>query len=412
MFPLFFIFILNNNTKSMSINTYWSGSTAGAFLSASALAEATPFGLYDSDSEFRSDAPKTAVWVTKRLGYPIVNIELDNSQIWACFEESTSEYSAQVNQFNIRNNLDILKGVATGSNYSQKLVDGSSVPTIFRMAQSYGTLAGVGGNVDIKKAYINVTPGVQKYDLTTLSFDAATSQSLSSSVERDVVRVFYEAVPAITRFFDPYSVGGQGTLNLISELGFGNFSPAAQFLMMPIYEDVLRMQQIEFNDHIRKSTFSFNIVNNKLEIFPLPTNDTNTRIYYEYFERNSFQNESSIVQDGVVADYSNIRYDFIPYTRINEVGKQWIRKYTLALSKELLGAIREKYNTIPIPDGEVSLDGAALRAEAQVEKDELVKQLRENLEELGRKTQFEIRKNEAEHHQDMLRKIPLKIYVG
>ena len=280
------------------------------------------------------------------------------------------------------------------------------------MAQSYGTLSGVGGNVDIKKAYIDITPGVQKYDLTTLSYDAATSQSLSSSTQRDVVKVFYEATPAIARFFDPYSVGAQGTLNLMSELGFGNFSPAAQFLMMPLYEDVLRMQQIEFNDHIRKSTFSFNIVNNKLEIFPAPTDGTRARIYYEYFERDTFENNSSIVQDGVVADYSNIRYDFIPYIKINEVGKQWIRKYTLALAKELLGAIREKYSTIPIPDAEVSLDGAALRAEAQVEKDALILQLRENLEELGRKNQFEIRKNEADYHQDMLRKIPLKLYVG
>ena len=389
----------------MSLNLKWPGSSSFATGS-------TPFGIYDTDTSFQTDAPKTADWCAKRLGYPIIDVELTSASFFACFEEATSEYGAQVNQFNIRNNLDILKGAATGSNYSQKLVDGSSVPTIFRMAQSYGTLSGVGGNVDIKKAYIDITPGVQKYDLTTLSYDAATSQSLSSSVQRDVVRVFYEATPAIARFFDPYSVGAQGTLNLMSELGFGNFSPAAQFLMMPLYEDVLRMQQIEFNDHIRKSAFSFNIVNNKLEIFPLPTDGTRARIYYEYFERDAFENNSSVVQDGVVADYSNIRYDFIPYIKINEVGKQWIRKYTLALSKELLGAIREKYSSIPIPDAEVSLDGAALRAEAQVEKDYLMTQLRENLEELGRKTQFEIRKNESDYHQDMLRKIPLKLYVG
>ena len=389
----------------MSLNLKWPGSSSFATGS-------TPFGIYDTDTSFQTDAPKTADWCAKRLGYPIIDVELTSASFFACFEEATSEYGAQVNQFNIRNNLDILKGAATGSNYSQKLVDGSSVPTIFRMAQSYGTLSGVGGNVDIKKAYIDITPGVQKYDLTTLSYDAATSQSLSSSVQRDVVKVFYEATPAIARFFDPYSVGAQGTLNLMSELGFGNFSPAAQFLMMPLYEDVLRMKQIEFNDHIRKSAFSFNIVNNKLEIFPAPTDGTRARIYYEYFERDAFENNSSIIQDGVVADYSNIRYDFIPYIKINEVGKQWIRKYTLALSKELLGAIREKYSTIPIPDSEVSLDGAALRAEAQVEKDELIKQLRENLEELGRKNQFEIRKNEADYHQDMLRKVPLKLYLG
>jgi len=257
----------------MSANTYWSGSTLNAFLSASASMEATPFGIYDNDTEFKTDAPKTAVWVAKRLGHPIINVELDNPQIWACFEESTSEYSAQVNQFNLRNNLDILRGQPKGrvANYSQTLVDGSYLPTTIRMAQQYGTLAGVGGSTAIKKAYVNLTASVQIYDLMNSAIDVQSGNTISSSLSGssstiDVMRVYHEAIPAITRFFDPYSVGAQGTLNLISELGFGNYSPAAQFLMMPLYEDVLRMQQIEFNDHIRKSAHTFNIVDNKLEI--------------------------------------------------------------------------------------------------------------------------------------------------
>jgi hypothetical protein len=402
----------------MSINTYWSGSTAAAFLSASASAEATPFGLYDSDSEFRTDAPKTAVWVAKRLGYPVINIELDNQQIWACFEEATSEYSAQINQFNLRNNLDILKGQPKGkvANYSQTLVEGSFLPTAVRMSQQYGTLAGVGGHTSIKKAYINLTPGQQKYNIMSASIDVETSASFttlfSGSSTIDVTRMYHEATPAIARFFDPYSVGAQGTLNLISELGFGNFSPAAQFLMMPIYEDVLRMQQIEFNDHIRKSAHTFNIVDNKLEIFPIPTEGTVSRIYFEYMSRDEFEHDSQTVQADSLSDYSDVPYDFIQYSNINDVGKQWIRKYTLALSKELLGAIREKYSNVPIPDGEVSLDGAALRAEAQVEKDMLINQLRENLEELSRKNVMENKAHESTHQQEMLRKVPLKIYVG
>jgi hypothetical protein len=397
----------------MSANTYWSGSLSGSFISGSS----TPFGLYDADSEFRVDAPKTATWVAKRLGYPIINIELDNEQIFTCFEESVSEYSAQVNQFNLRNNLDILKGQpkSNNQNFSQTLVDGSFLPTAFRMSQQYGTLAGVGGNVSIKKAYINLSVGKQKYDLMTEAYDSETSSSFStlytSGSTIDVTKVFYEAVPAITRFFDPYSVGAQGTLNLMSELGFGQFSPAAQFLMMPLYEDVMRMQQIEFNDHIRKSTFSFNIVDNKIEIFPLPTGKL-TKMYFEYMSRDEFEHDSIILQAGSVSDYSDARYDFIQYSNINDVGKQWIRKYTLALAKELLGAIREKYSTIAIPDGEVSLDGAALRSEAQTEKDMLMQQLRENLEELSRKNQFEKNAHESNHHQEMLRKVPLKLYVG
>ena len=402
----------------MSVNTYWSGSTLNAFLSASASAEATPFGIYDNDLDFKTDAPKTAVWVAKRLGYPIINVELDNPQIWACFEESVSEYSAQVNQFNLRNNLDILKGQPKGarSNYSQTLVDGSFLPTTIRMSQQYGTLAGVGGNTRIRKAYFELTASVQKYDLMTKAVDVETSQSFAAaftgSSTIDVVKVFYEAVPAITRFFDPYSVGAQGTLNLMSELGFGNFSPASQFLMMPIYEDLLRMQHIEFNDQIRKSAFTFNIVDNRIEIFPVPTGMSPKRIYFDYISRDEFEHDSQIIQPESLSDYSDIPYDFIQYGNINDVGKQWIRKYTLALSKELLGAIREKYNSIPIPDGEVSLDGAALRSEAQVEKDALVTQLRENLEELSRKNVMENKANESNHQQEMLQKVPLKIYVG
>jgi len=401
----------------MSINTYWSGSTLNAFLSASSSAEATPFGIYDNDSDFKTDAPKTAVWVAKRLGYPIVNVELDNPQIWACFEEAVSEYSAQINQFNLRNNLDILRGQPKGarSNYSQTLVDGSFLPTTIRMAQQYGTLAGVGGNTSMKKAYFELTASVQKYDLMTRAIDVETSQSFATmytSSTIDVVKVFYEAVPAITRFFDPYSVGAQGTLNLIGELGFGNYSPAAQFLMMPIYEDLLRMQHIEFNDQIRKSAFTFNIVDNKIEIFPVPSERSPKRIYFDYMSRDEFEHDSQTIQSDSLSDYSDIPYDFIQYSNINDVGKQWIRKYALALAKELLGAIREKYNSVPIPDGDVTLDGAALRSEAQVEKDALITQLRENLEELSRIKVMENKAHEADHHQEMLRKVPLKLYVG
>ena len=398
----------------MSQNIYWSGSASGSFISGSS----TPFGIYDSDTEFRIDAPKTATWVAKRLGYPIVNIELDNEQIFTCFEESTSEYSAQVNQFNLRNNLDILRGQPKGkvANYSQTLVDGSFLPTTIRMSQQYGTQAGVGGSTAIKKAYINLTPGQQIYNIMSASVDVETSSSFTtlftSGSTVDVTRVFYEATPAINRFFDPYSVGAQGTLNLMDEFGFGQYSPAAQFLLMPLYEDLLRIQAIEFNDTIRKSQHSFNIVDNKLQIFPVPTSATPTKMYFEYMSRDEFEHDSQTIQSDSLSDYSDIPYDFIQYSYINDVGKQWIRKYTLALSKELLGAIREKYSSVPIPDGEVSLDGAALRAEAQVEKDMLITQLRENLDEMSRKNVMENKAHESTHHQEMLRKVPLKLYIG
>jgi hypothetical protein len=370
----------------------------------------TPFGIYDDDYVFQEDAPKMALWCARRLGFPIQNVELQDENFYACFEEAVSEYSAQVNQFNIRNDLYSLKGRDTGTNYSGKLVEGSILPHLVQISDAYGTLVGVGGNTEIKKTKINLTAGQQVYDLDTLI------SSVSESGNRiDVSKVYFEPTPAINRFFDPYSVSGQGTLNLIDEFGFGSFSPAAQFVLMPVFEDLLRIQHIEFNDQIRKSAHTFNIVDNKLTIFPRPsatTIATKPNLYIDYFVRKDFVTNSTSVKSNVVSDYSNIGYDFIQYTTINDVGKQWIRKYTLALVKELLGAIREKYSTIPIPGSEISLDGAALRSEAQTEKESLMTQLRETLEELSRKVQFENKSNEARQQQEMLQKVPLAIYIG
>ena len=370
----------------------------------------TPFGIYDDDYVFQEDAPKMALWCARRLGFPIQNVELQDENFYACFEEAVSEYSAQVNQFNIRNDLYSLKGRQSGTNYSGKLVEGSILPHLVQISDAYGTLVGVGGNTEIKKTKIQLTAGQQVYDLDTLI------SSVSESGNRiDVSKVYFEPTPAINRFFDPYSVSGQGTLNLIDEFGFGSYSPAAQFVLMPVFEDLLRIQHIEFNDQIRKSAHTFNIIDNKLTIFPRPTTTTlytHPNLYIDYFVRKDFITNSTSVKSNVVSDYSNIGYDFIQYTTINDVGKQWIRKYTLALVKELLGAIREKYSTIPIPGSEISLDGAALRSEAQTEKEALMTQLRETLEELSRKVQFENKANEAKQQQEMLQKVPLAIYIG
>ena len=370
----------------------------------------TPFGIYDADYSFSEDAPKMALWCARRLGYPIQNIELLDENFYACFEESVSEYGSQVNQFNIRNNLDSLKGKSKGTNLTSKLVQGTNLPTLISISDAYGTLAGVGGNTDIKKGFIELVPGQQEYNLDTLW------SAVSESGKRiEVVKVFQEPVPAINRFFDPYSVSGQGTLNLIDEFGFGSYSPAAQFVLMPIFEDMLRIQAIEFNDQFRKSAFTFNIVNGKMRVFPMPTSQNVNlygKLYFDYFVKDDFTNNSTNVTADVISDYSDIPYSFMEYSVINSVGKQWIRKYTLALVKEMLGAIREKYSSIPIPGSEISLDGAALRAEATTEKELLMTQLRETLEELSRKIQFENRNNEANQHQEMLRKVPLAIYIG
>ena len=369
----------------------------------------TPFGIYDTDSEFQTEAPQVASWCAKRLGYPIMDVELQDQQFYACLEESVSEYGAQVNQFNIRDNLFHLKGQPTSSNFTHKRVKPTLSETIF-ISEEYGQEALVGGSVDVKRTAVSVNSGSQVYDLNALVSDVSES---GASIE--VKKVHYEARPAVTRYFDPYASTGFGTYNMLDGFGFGSYSPAITFVLQPMYADLLRIQAIEFNDQIRKSAYSFEIRNNQMRIFPIPTQSGS--VWIEYIKTEDRDNplrtrHSGSSDDTIVSDYSNVNYDFMKYSNINDVGKQWIRKYALALSKELLGIVRSKYGNIPIPNAEVSMDGDTLRAEATAEKEQLIEQLRENLEHTSRKALMEAQKDESEFEQETLKKVPYPIYIG
>ena len=195
---------------------------------------------------------------------------------------------------------------------------------------------------------------------------------------------------------------------MLSQFGWGNYSPAINYLMMPMYDDLLRVQAIEFNDMIRKSAYSFHIQNNKLRIFPDPTGDYT--LWFQYFKTSD---RTTLTTDAtVVSDFSNIGYDNMLYKNINDPGKQWIKKYTLALCKELLGSIRGKYSSMPIPNGEVSLDGDTLRSEGAAERDALIAELREDLEANSRRMLMERQNDEANFQQETINKVPLNIYIG
>ena len=375
--------------------------------SGSAVSGNTPFGFYDTDSEFQGEAPKFATWCAQRLGYPLMNVELQDIQFYACLEESVSEYSAQINQFNIKDNLLTLQGQSTSSNLTHKRVTPNLGRSVF-LSQAYGTEAGVGGLVEVKSGSVDIVSGSQTYDLNALWADVSES---GNAIE--LQRVFYEETPAVQRYFDPYAGTGAGTMNLLDQFGFGNYSPAVTFLMMPVYADMLRLQAIELNDQIRKSAYSFQLRNNKLRIFPRP--DSTYKLHFEYVVRSERDNALITEHSGssdVISDFSNVPYDNMKFTSINDVGKQWIRKYGLALTKELLGIVRSKYGAIPIPGAETSLDGDTLRSEASAEKEALVTQLREILEQTSRKALMEADKDESEFLQEKLKKVPYPIYIG
>ena len=370
----------------------------------------TPYGFYDSDTEFsgsnNNSVDKFADWAARRLGYPIMSVELQSGSFYACYEEAITEYSAQVNQFNIKDNLLHLTGQATGSSVTHKRVTPTMGRSVF-LSKQYGTEAGVGGDVDWKKGSLSIKSGSQEYDINDLFVDGTGSGSI------EVKRVYYEGTPAMQRFFDPYATTGYGTINMVEGFGFGGYSPAVSFTLMPIFEDLLRVQAIELNDSIRKSAYSFSLVNNKLRVFPDP--ESNYTLWFDYVDISDRDNPLITEYSGsanVVSDYSNVPYDNMKYSYINDVGKQWIRKYALALCKELLGMIRSKYGSIPVPNAETTLDGDTLRAEAAAEKEALMAQLREMLEQTSRRALLEADKDEAEFLQEKLSKVPYPIYIG
>ena len=373
----------------------------------------TPYGFYDSDTEFSGSGnhsiDKFADWSAKRLGYPIVEVELQDVQFYACYEEAITEYSAQVNQFNIRDNMLALQGQETGSGTTKTdLTHRKLTPTIGRniqLAEQYGSEAGVGGTVDFKTGSIEITSGSQVYDL-----DALYAQVSESGNAIEIRKVHYEGSPAITRYFDPYAGTGDGSYNMLDSFGWGNNSPAVQFMMMPMYADILKVQAIEFNDQIRKSAFSFELRNNKLRIFPNPTSAYT--LHFDYIVKKDRDNALQGTSDGVITDFSNAPFNNMAFANINEVGKQWIKKYGLALCKELLGTIRSKYASLPIPGAETTLDGDTLRTEAATEKETLVTQLREMLEQMSRKALLEADKDEAEFLNEKLNKVPIPIFIG
>jgi hypothetical protein len=366
----------------------------------------TPFGFYDSDSAFRTDADKVVTWSARRLGYPIENIELQDIQFYAAFEEAVTTYGNEVYQWKIRENYLSFEGSSTGSVLNNQVI----TPTLgsqIRIASTYGSEAGVGGNTKYYTGSLDVIKGQQSYDLNNW---ASKSASLSPNDTIEIKRILYEAPPAIVRYFDPYAGTGTGIQSLLETFNFGAYSPGINFMLMPLNFDLMKLQAIELNDQIRKSAFSFDIVDNQLKLFPIPT--TSYSLFFNYIkvsERNSPFISGSATN--LVTNVSNVPYQNPVYSQINSIGRQWIYQYTLATVKETLAYVRGKYTSVPIPGAEVTLNQADLLTDARSEKASLLEVLRGTLDESSRNKQMEKRAAEEDYLQKTLNNVPLPIYI-
>ena len=373
----------------------------------------TPYGTYDNDSTFANDIQSVTKWCAKRLGFPVLQLEIPSGSIYACFEEAVNEYSQHINNYNIKNWM--WEQYGEKSRISGSLSTGSANPITpslgasIGLSDKYGQAVNMSENYDLKKGFITLSGSQQDYDLQDVWAD-----DNESGKRIEVQRVFNHMPASVSRFYDPYA-GTFDQRQLLDAFGFGNVSPAISFVLKPISYDLARANAIETSDLVRKSAYSFEIHNNNLRIFPRPQDgDAGEKIWFEYYVKDDIRNTNNPnagIQGGV-SDPSNVPYKFVTYNSINQPGRQWIRKYTYALAKELLGIIRSKYSSMPIPDGEVTLDGEALKTEGREEKQQLLEELREFLESVSLTEKLKAEAEESNAQREVLAKAPLNIYIG
>ena len=393
----------------------WDGSTN--FIAG----ESTPFGFYDDDLAFQEDAPKVARYCAEKLGWPVLDIELNERQFYTAFEEAVTAYGKEVIEAIAADTMSSTVGGSSSGQAINATVFKPSLQSVIRASAQYGMEAGVGGDIDMKTALIDLQPGEQDYDLEAL---------IESGIE--IRKIFYEAPPAILRYFDPYAGTGTGIQSLMDAFDFGSYSPGVNFLLMPASYDMLKVQAIEFNDQIRRSAYTFEINNNKLRIFPVPKSAGKLKVqYYKLSDKSAayIDDTVSIAAEaesggsvagsgggtsttGVATNLSNVNAQNLVYSEINAIGRQWIFKYTVATCKEMLAYVRGKYQTVPVPGSEVTMNAADLLADARDEKVFLVEDLKATMQTASLTNQLELAATQTKYINDTMAGVPMHVYVG
>jgi hypothetical protein len=362
----------------------------------------TAFGIFDNDVDFQNDADKIVDWTRRKLGDPVMHVELSSSHIYRSFEEACLEYSAIVNQYQAKSVLTTFLGSSVSSlsgseqKYPNKLLEFQK-----KMAEPFGEEAGLNGPHALLSASIELKGGVQKYDL-----NSALSSSLSGS-RAFIKEIFHFSPMSAYRFF-----GTTSAVNYLhNQFSFESFTPETIFYLLPIWEDVLRGMQFKMSNKIRRSNYSYALHNNELTLYPTPQSDMTLHFTYARSKDpvNPDTNDPSL--DGV-ANLANIPFGNIMYSNLNSLSKHWIRKFSFALAKETLGQIRGKMTTIPIPNGDLTLNGPELISDARAEQDMLRQELKDLLEDT---TYDKLIAKEAEMSQminESIKNIPLMIYIG
>ena len=345
----------------------------------------TPFGFFDDDPQFQVEADSIITFVKRKLGDDILSVELTNKMIWSCFEEAFLEYGSIVNQYQAKSQLLSFLGTATGSLAgSEQKLPRENIQYMLRKAEPYITEAGLGGSYDTVSGSMPLVIGKQDYNLYTDLKDGSGTPIFdrpenTQKSKMNIVEIFHFSPFSAYRFFDTTSA-----INYLNnEFSFESFTPETIFYVLPVYEDVLRASMFKLSSKVRRSNFSYKISGRNLRVYPVPT-QTSAAVL---FMRVQFAQDplKPAYDDGTiygVSNLSNVPFGNLSYSKVNSIGRQWVRQYTLALSTELLGHVRSKFKTVPIPDGDLSLDGDDLLTKGREDKKELQEKLKEMLESL------------------------------
>ena len=378
----------------------------------------TPFGFYDNDPQFQQDANKVANFCALRLGYPIENVELQDINFWSGFEEAVTIYGNELYAFQTRDNYLSLEGASTLTDVNNDIIT-PTFSTIVRLSQQYGEEAGTGGNVTWFKGQLPLQYGIQDYDLAQWALD----NGIEGGIE--IKNVFYQPPPAINQLFSPTVMAGQGGLGGVLPAGLYGGAGYSNYLMMPTSFTIQNIQAIEMQNTVTLSNYSFNIVNNIIKVFPIPgtgdfsfgEDDGGGLGYGHYLIFDFIKTQDRVdaaFSDGTnkISNTSNVPYANPTYSKINSIGRSWVFEYTLAKAKEVLGLVRNKYSSIPIPGAEVTLNGNELVSAAATEKEALITRLREYFDQTSRQSLLERRAAESVARVTEINQVPMTIFIG
>jgi hypothetical protein len=372
----------------------------------------TPFGIFDTDVDFQSEADNVITFVKRKMGDDVLSVELTKKMIWGNLEEATLEYGSILNQYQAKSQLLTYLGFNTGSgNEATNKLPRESLEYLGRFAEPYATEAGIGGSYNHYSGSISLVTGQQDYDLYTDLIDSSGNTLYSGSDNSSprskmrIMEVFHFSPQAAYRFFDTTSA-----INYLNNaFSFESFTPETIFYVLPVFEDVLRAGMLDISNRVRRSNYSYKVIGTKLRIFPTPSlNEVPNKLWVRVrYYSNPLSPDYGDETIGGVSNLSNIPFGNVNYTRVNSIGRQWIRQYTLALCMEQLGLIRNKFGNIPIPGGTVTLNGSDLTAKGREDKKELVTKLREMLDTLTYDKLIETAATRAENLTKQLSKVPI-----